>query len=86
MTTTAFTEGFNAAPRVDVRLHGLIAAWQAFRRAREQRRALATIARLGPHLIQDIGLDPETVRAQVGVWEDLRPTGLLRLSPERSRG
>jgi uncharacterized protein YjiS (DUF1127 family) len=85
MTTAVFTEDFRATPRADVRLHGLMAAWQAFRHAREERRALGQISRLGPHLIRDMGLDPEAVREQVGGWEDLRPTGLLFLSSGRSR-
>jgi uncharacterized protein YjiS (DUF1127 family) len=85
-TATDFAEDFRATPRLDARPHALMAAWQAFRRAREERRALAQIARLGPRLIRDIGLDPEQVRGQVGGWDDLRPTGLLFQSPGRPRG
>jgi hypothetical protein len=62
----------------------LVAAWRGFLRRREERRTLLLIWRLGPHLVRDMGLDPDALRATVGGgWDDLRPSGLLALAPGR---
>lgn len=63
----------------------LRAGWQAYRGRREERRGLAQLARLGPELIRDAGLDPDQVRdALRGGGHDLDAVGFRILLPRDS--
>lgn len=53
------------------------AAWEGHRRLRAERIAAASLARLGPRLLADMGIDPESVGAARENWDDLRPNGYL---------
>lgn len=60
----------------------LIAGWQAMREHRQQRRIVVALSRLGPHLIRDIGLDPELVYEVLdGTWDEIDPASLVRHLP-----
>ena len=64
----------------------LRAGWQSYARRRQERRGLAAIARLGPRLIADVGLDPQRIEGTVGGgWDRLDPVGLRMLMPSGAR-
>jgi uncharacterized protein YjiS (DUF1127 family) len=58
-------------------LDAIRAAWQVLRERRVQRVALRRAGRLGPRLLADMGIDPATVRAVSGGWDQLLPNGYL---------
>ena len=60
-------------------LRTLHRAWQAWRRRRADRIGLAKAGRLGPRLLEDMGLMPEQIHAAQGGWERLHANGLLVL-------
>lgn len=55
----------------------LLGAWRAWRRHRAERIGIARAGRLGPRLLEDMGLTPEQVRAAQGGWDVLSPNGFL---------
>jgi uncharacterized protein YjiS (DUF1127 family) len=49
----------------------LIAIWQAYIRQVEEHRAIVRLSRLGPHLIRDMGFDPDEIHAALdGTWDE----------------
>lgn len=64
MTTIAFAEICQDPPSVRLVITVPDLLWSHLRR-RRQRRLYARLARLSPHIIRDIGLDPDDVRAAV---------------------
>jgi uncharacterized protein YjiS (DUF1127 family) len=47
-------------------------AVRAVRRRVEERRTIARLSRLSPHLIRDMGLDPDAIRgALIGTWDEV---------------
>jgi uncharacterized protein YjiS (DUF1127 family) len=53
-------------------LSGPRKAFRAVRRRVEERRTIAKLSRLSPHLIRDMGLDPEAIRgALIGTWDEV---------------
>ena len=71
-------------PPMHLRIDGLYAAWLAYRERRATREALRHAGRLGPRLLADMGIDPETGGGADG-WDGLRTNGLLVRSPEGRR-
>jgi uncharacterized protein YjiS (DUF1127 family) len=68
MATIDIAGRMHAAGRLEDIARAGLRAWL---RRRAERRALAEISHLDPHLIRDIGLDPERVQAATGGWEVL---------------
>jgi uncharacterized protein YjiS (DUF1127 family) len=66
MATIELTGPFRAQPRRPGFLAALRAGWQEYLRRRQARDQLRALARLGPRLIRDAGLDPEQVYDAVG--------------------
>lgn len=60
-----------------VRFDGLRAFWLAHREREATRAALRRAGRLGPRLLADMGIDPDTAARVGGGWDGLRPNGLL---------
>ena len=69
----------------EVRLDGLLTFWLAYRERQATRAALRRAGRLGPRLLADMGIDPETAGRLGYGWDGLRPNGLLVRSPEGRR-
>jgi uncharacterized protein YjiS (DUF1127 family) len=64
----------------------LQAAWQAYAERRRERRMLIEISRLAPHVIRDMGLEPELVyEALDGSWDEVDPSSWRGLLPRRAR-
>jgi uncharacterized protein YjiS (DUF1127 family) len=76
MTMTIPAGGLRSARRPAF-LDAARAALSAHRRRREHRLALQQLARLGPRLLADTGIDPALVQASTDPWEHLPPNGLL---------
>jgi hypothetical protein len=74
MVMTTYTGRQHEAPLAGP-LDAVRAAWSKLREQRAERRAAAQVARLGPRLVADIGLDPEVVRPDG--WDSVRPNPLL---------
>jgi uncharacterized protein YjiS (DUF1127 family) len=53
------------------------AAWRRHLERRSRILALRRAGRLGPRLLADMGIDPETVRAVSDGWDGLLPNGYL---------
>ena len=71
MTTIAFTEAYDARPTIRLVIT-LPAFLPAFLRRRAERRLFACLSRLSPHLIRDVGFDPDEVHAALaGSWDGL---------------
>ncbi|RCS24497.1 DUF1127 domain-containing protein [Phyllobacterium salinisoli] len=71
--------------RYDV-LGTLLMGWRAMRRHREERRELVALSRLGPHIIRDMGFDPEEVyMALNGSWDDIDPAKFQSHLPKKER-
>jgi uncharacterized protein YjiS (DUF1127 family) len=52
--------------------HSLTELWRKFVRRRQEHRALVNLSRLPPHLIRDMGFDPERIYdALDGTWDEL---------------
>jgi hypothetical protein len=62
-------------PTAETLRHRLRRAWSDIAARRAERRALVRIARLGPRLMADIGVDPELTA--VDAWDALLPNGHL---------
>lgn len=78
-------EAANARVRYDL-LGALQAGWHAFLERRRERRLLVEISRLPPHMILDMGLDPELVyEALDGSWDEVDPSSWQGLLPRRAR-
>lgn len=58
-------------------LDAIRTAWAAHRERRSQRLALRHVGRLGPRLMDDMGIDPAIIRAAADPWDHLRLNGLL---------
>jgi uncharacterized protein YjiS (DUF1127 family) len=85
MATIELTERVGRSDLVRRIGNALLRAWFGYRWAREQRRTSAMIAHLEPHLIRDIGLDPEDVREAVrGTWDEVAPVSYHTLLPRDS--
>jgi uncharacterized protein YjiS (DUF1127 family) len=46
-------------------------AWNEIVRHHRERRAIAHISRLSPHLIKDMGFDPQRINAAAGTWDGI---------------
>lgn len=65
----------------------VIAGWRAFRQHRAERRTLVALSRMGPHMIRDLGFDPEQVYAALdGSWDEVDPSSFGGALPRRARG
>jgi uncharacterized protein YjiS (DUF1127 family) len=61
-------------------------AWRAFVHHRRERRTLVELSRLSPHVIRDMGFDPERVyEALDGSWDEVDPSSWSGLLPRRAR-
>ena len=48
--------------------------WRNFIRRRQERRAIVKLSRLAPHVIRDMGFDPERIYdALDGSWDEVNP-------------
>jgi hypothetical protein len=65
-----------SAPRAGL-FDGLRAASHAYLERRANLAALRNAGRLGPRLLEDMGIDPETARAVSDGWDGVRLNGLL---------
>jgi uncharacterized protein YjiS (DUF1127 family) len=64
----------------------LLAGWHAFRQRRRERRTLVAVSRLDPHMIRDMGFDPDQVYAALdGSWDEIDPASFGGLLPRRAR-
>ena len=64
----------------------LQAAWLAFAQRRRERRTLVALCRLSPHVIRDMGFDPERIyEALDGSWDEVDPSCWSGLLPRRAR-
>lgn len=86
MTAIELSEEFRQGrARYDI-LGTLIVGWRAMRRHRKERRLLITLSRLAPHVIRDIGLDPEQVyEALEGSWDEIDPANFRSKLPRKER-
>lgn len=86
MTAIEFSEQF-FRDRVRYDLLGTLrAGWLAMRRHREERRTMVTLSRLPPHVIRDMGFDPELIYAALdGSWDEVDPQRFRRYFPRRER-
>lgn len=63
----------------------LQAAWSAFAERRRERRTLVAISRLPPHVIRDMGFDPERIyEALDGTWDEVDPSSWRGLLPRKA--
>ena len=70
--------------RYDI-LGALRAGWQAFARRRQERRAIVAISRLAPHVIRDMGFEPEEIYGALnGTWDEVDPVNFRILLPRES--
>ena len=81
-----FSGVFREQPaRVDL-LDFLRAGWRAWLRRREERRAIVAISRLAPHVIRDIGFEPERIyEALEGSWDEVDPVNFRILLPRGTK-
>jgi len=86
MTAIELSASFRERPiRYDF-LGTLIAGWQAMRRHRRERRELVALSRRAPHVIRDMGFDPEEVYAALnGSWDEIDPTRFHSYLPKKER-
>jgi hypothetical protein len=83
MATMDVTLGFRGRSLVQDLLIALRAGWQTLLRRQEERRAIVAISRLGPHIIRDMGLDPERIHEELrGGWDAIDPVGFRSLLPK----
>ncbi|WAJ28989.1 hypothetical protein [Antarcticirhabdus aurantiaca] len=87
MTTLAYRAGLDHAGQTFDPAAALIALWTRFRDRRRERRALVALARRDPRLLEDMGLDPETIYAALdGTTDAVGPAHLSPLlRPEMSK-
>jgi hypothetical protein len=76
--TAIHTSAAGAAPSIALRVPNVLATvangWAAFRRRRFERASIVRISRMDPHLIRDMGFEPEAIYAALdGTWEELDP-------------
>jgi hypothetical protein len=76
MTMTIPAGGLRSAHRPAI-LDAILAAWAAHAKRRSQRLALRHVGRLGRRLMDDMGIDPELIRAAADPWDHLPLQGLL---------
>jgi uncharacterized protein YjiS (DUF1127 family) len=78
MTMIELTDVYARPPTLRLAI-GIPDFLRTFLRRRRARRLLARLSRLSPHLIRDIGLDPDEVHdAVAGTWDEVIP-GRCRL-------
>jgi uncharacterized protein YjiS (DUF1127 family) len=83
MAAMDVTLGFRGRSLVHDLLDALRAGWQTFLNRREERRTIVAISRLGPHLIRDMGLDPERIYEELrGGWDEVDPASFRILLPK----
>ena len=73
MTMIAISEVCSERPvlRLTIAMPNVVWAWLGRRR---ERRLMAQLSRLSPHMIRDIGLDPDEVYdAVAGTWDEVVP-------------
>ncbi|PRD40890.1 hypothetical protein C5748_24380 [Phyllobacterium phragmitis] len=84
-TTTVSGEIREERVRYDF-LGTLKAGWRAMRRHRQERRALVALSRLPPHVIRDMGCDPEQIYAALdGSWDEVDPGNFRNHLPRKER-
>ena len=78
MTTMAINAVYCERPALKLTITIPVVFWVWLER-RRQRRLYARLSRLSPHLIRDMGIDPEDVRdAVAGTWDEIDP-GRIRI-------
>ncbi|MBB2970329.1 hypothetical protein [Mesorhizobium sp. RMAD-H1] len=64
----------------------LIAGWTAMRHHRQERREFVALSRLAPHVIRDMGFDPEEIYAALnGSWDEVDPARFHGYLPKKER-
>jgi uncharacterized protein YjiS (DUF1127 family) len=67
--TLSFALDDSASPNF---LGDLQHAWRTFARRRKERRTVVKLSRHGPHLLRDLGLDPDAVYGALdGTWDEV---------------
>ena len=77
MTMTAVVHPVRFTAPVPAFLDDLRVAFYTFRQRRAERAALARAARLGPRLLEDMGIATAVPRPLVGAWDELPSNGFL---------
>lgn len=48
--------------------------WRSFLRRWQERRTLVRLSRLAPHIIRDMGFDPDSIYDEIdGSWDEVNP-------------
>lgn len=83
MSMATHSAEFRESPaRLDF-LGAVHAGWRAFLLGRRQRRDIVAVSRLPPHVIRDMGYDPEQIYYQLkGSWDELDPVTFRMLLPK----
>ena len=70
MTTIEISSHASTAPRGATIMNGLVAAMRDVIARERTRRSILMVSRFGPHLLRDMGLDPEAVHRALddGDW------------------
>jgi uncharacterized protein YjiS (DUF1127 family) len=86
MTAVEFSSAYDPdRARYDL-VGTLRVGWQAMRRHRAERRIMVRLSRLDPHVIRDIGFDPERIyEALDGSWDEVDPACFHSYLPRRER-
>ena len=85
MTAIDFSARLREAPVRHDLSRALKAGWQVFLRHRRDRRSIVDISRLSPHVIRDIGFEPEDVYGALkGSWDEVDPVTFRILLPRGS--
>jgi uncharacterized protein YjiS (DUF1127 family) len=77
MTTAVLRHDLPRAQSFLPAMQPVWSAWLAWRQRKTDANALARAGRLGPRLLEDMGIEDATARALVGDWDQLRPNGWL---------
>ncbi|HEV7253098.1 MAG TPA: MFS transporter [Mesorhizobium sp.] len=86
MTATEFSSAYHQDQARHDLVGTLSAGLRAMQRHRAKRRMMVRLSRLDPHLIRDIGFDPELVYAALdGSWDEVDPGSFHSYLPRKER-